>query len=61
VIEYIETRSPVELVAIGTPDARILYHAGLILKASGAGAEGGELMSRALALNPRFQLNVGSL
>jgi tetratricopeptide (TPR) repeat protein len=50
-----------ELVAIGTPDARILYHAGLILKASGAGAEGGELMSRALALNPRFQLNVGSL
>jgi len=47
-----------ELIAVGTPDARILYHAGLILKASGAAAEGGELMSRALALNPRFDLRL---
>jgi tetratricopeptide (TPR) repeat protein len=47
-----------ELLAVGTPDARILYHAGLILKASGAAAEGGELMSRALALNPRFDLRL---
>ncbi|HTU62191.1 MAG TPA: tetratricopeptide repeat protein, partial [Polyangiales bacterium] len=47
-----------ELIAVGTPDARILYHAGVILKASGAAAEGGELMARALALNPRFDLRL---
>jgi tetratricopeptide (TPR) repeat protein len=47
-----------ELLAVGTPDARILYHAGQIVKASGAAAEGGELMTRALALNPRFDLRL---
>jgi len=47
-----------ELIAVGTPDARILYHAGLILAAAGAAAEGGELMTRALALNPRFDLRL---
>lgn len=47
-----------ELVAVGTPDARILYHAGLILRADGAAAEGGELVARALALNPRFDLRL---
>ena len=45
-----------ELIAVGTPDARILYHAGQILAASGADAEGRALMDRALALNPRFDL-----
>lgn len=47
-----------ESIAVGTPDARILYHAGLILKANGSAAEGSELMARALALNPRFDLRL---
>lgn len=47
-----------QLLAVGTPDARILYHAGLILQASGAAMEGAELQARALALNPRFDLRL---
>jgi tetratricopeptide (TPR) repeat protein len=47
-----------QLLAVGTPDARILYHAGLILQASGAPTEGAELQARALALNPRFDLRL---
>lgn len=47
-----------ELLAVGTPDARILYHAGLILQASGAAREGVELQGRALTLNPRFDLRL---
>jgi tetratricopeptide (TPR) repeat protein len=46
-----------ELIAAGTPDARILYHAGLILNASGDAA-GSELLSRARVLNPRFDLRL---
>ena len=48
----------VELLAAGVPDARLLYHAGLILRAAGAAADGGEAMRRALALNPRFDLRL---
>jgi tetratricopeptide (TPR) repeat protein len=47
-----------QLLAVGTPDARILYHAGLILQASGAAVEGVELQGRALELNPRFDLRL---
>jgi tetratricopeptide (TPR) repeat protein len=47
-----------QLLALGTPDARLLYHAGLILQASGAVQEGVELQARALALNPRFDLRL---
>jgi tetratricopeptide (TPR) repeat protein len=47
-----------ELVAVGTPDARLLYHAGQILTAAGAAAEGGELTTKALSLNPRFDLRL---
>lgn len=47
-----------QLLAVGTPDARILYHAGLILQASGAAEEGRELQARALTLNPGFDLRL---
>lgn len=47
-----------QLLAVGVPDARILYHVGLILQASGAAKEGVELQGRALALNPRFDLRL---
>ncbi|MEY4579367.1 MAG: hypothetical protein RL701_4070 [Pseudomonadota bacterium] len=43
-----------EVVAAAVPDARLTYRAGVILRAAGAAAEGGELVARALALNPRF-------
>jgi len=42
----------------GIPDARIMYHAGMILRDAGAVAQGGELMERALTLNPRFDLRL---
>jgi tetratricopeptide (TPR) repeat protein len=48
------TRLARELSATAVPDARLIYRAGLILRAAGAAAEGGELLSRALTLNPRF-------
>jgi tetratricopeptide (TPR) repeat protein len=38
---------------LGTPDARLLYHAGAIRLAAGD-RQGLELVRRALALNPRF-------
>jgi tetratricopeptide (TPR) repeat protein len=41
-------------IALGTPDARLLFHAGLIESAGGDKAQGRVLMQRALALNPRF-------
>jgi tetratricopeptide (TPR) repeat protein len=41
-------------IALGTPDARLLFHAGLIEAAGGDKAQGRALMQRALALNPRF-------
>jgi tetratricopeptide (TPR) repeat protein len=47
-----------ELIATGTVDARIVYHAGLILRASGHHTEGANLMARALAQNPRFDLRL---
>ncbi|MFT3842099.1 MAG: tetratricopeptide repeat protein [Myxococcaceae bacterium] len=40
-------------VAHGTPDARLLFHRGTILVASGKTAEGQALIARAEALNPR--------
>ena len=47
-----------ELLAANVPDARLLYHAGLILHDAGDAAQGGEAMRRALALNPRFDLRL---
>ncbi|HVS30383.1 MAG TPA: tetratricopeptide repeat protein [Thermoanaerobaculia bacterium] len=39
---------------LGTPDAKILYHAGMIARASGDLAGSRELLARAIALNPHF-------
>jgi tetratricopeptide (TPR) repeat protein len=41
-------------IALGTKDARLLYHAGRIRIAAGDAKKGKELVARALALNPRF-------
>jgi tetratricopeptide (TPR) repeat protein len=41
-------------IAAGTPDARLLYHAGEILIAGGDVERGGALVERALRLNPGF-------
>lgn len=38
----------------GTPDARLLYHAGLIKRALGQDDKAGALIAEALRLNPRF-------
>jgi tetratricopeptide (TPR) repeat protein len=46
------------VLAAGVPEARLLYHAGLVLRAAGAAARGGEAMQRALALNPHFDLRL---
>jgi tetratricopeptide (TPR) repeat protein len=42
--------------ALGTPDARLLYHAGAIRLALGDRRAGEELLRRSLRLNPRFDL-----
>jgi hypothetical protein len=41
----------------GTPDARLLYHAGAIAIAAGKLEHGRALVRRALALNPHFGLD----
>lgn len=41
-------------IALGTPDARLLYHAGLIERAAGDRSRGDEFIAKALELNPRF-------
>ena len=47
-----------ELLASGVPDARLIYHAGLIMRDAGDAAHGGEALRRALSLNPRFDLRL---
>lgn len=47
-----------EAIAVGLPDARLLYHAGLIFRAAGDAARGGQLINQALTLNPRFDLRL---
>jgi tetratricopeptide (TPR) repeat protein len=41
---------------LGTPDARLLFHAGAIRLARGESTEGAALLRRALRLNPQFDL-----
>ena len=41
-------------VALGTPDARLLYHSGAIRIAAGRVAEGRQCVREALTLNPKF-------
>jgi tetratricopeptide (TPR) repeat protein len=43
-----------EALRLGTRDARLLYHAGMIERAAGDRAAGDGHLKRALALNPRF-------
>jgi Flp pilus assembly protein TadD len=42
--------------ALGTPDARLLYHAGAIEIAAGDSAAGRKLVEKALALNAKFDV-----
>jgi tetratricopeptide (TPR) repeat protein len=44
-------------IALGTPDARLLYHAGAIRMAQGELADGRKLLRRALKMNPAFGLD----
>lgn len=48
-------RASERALRLGTPDARILYHAGAIQMAAGDAA-GRRLVEKALALNPRFDV-----
>jgi tetratricopeptide (TPR) repeat protein len=43
-------------LALGTQDARLYYHAGMIAKAQGRVDEARGLLERALAINPHFDL-----
>jgi tetratricopeptide (TPR) repeat protein len=43
-----------EALRLGTKDARLYYHAGMIAAASGRPVEGRDWLARALALNPAF-------
>lgn len=45
-----------EALRLGTKDARIFYHAGMIARASGDKATARDYLGRALALNPKFDL-----
>lgn len=44
----------VEALRLGTKDARLFYHAGMIALASGDQAKGREFLKRALELSPKF-------
>jgi tetratricopeptide (TPR) repeat protein len=43
-----------EALKLGTRDARLFYHAGMIAKAAGDNAAAADYLKRALALNPQF-------
>ncbi len=43
-----------EALRMGTQDARLFYHAGMIARAAGDRAVAREHLKRALALNPQF-------
>lgn len=45
-----------EALRLGTKDARLFYHAGIIAKTSGENAEARKYLQSALALNPKFAL-----
>jgi tetratricopeptide (TPR) repeat protein len=50
-----EARDAIEkALRLGTRDARLFYHAGLIHRALGASETAAEMLSRALAINPYF-------
>ena len=43
-----------EALRLGTKDARLFYHAGMIARAAGDAAAARDYLERALALNPQF-------
>jgi Tfp pilus assembly protein PilF len=43
-----------QALRLGTQDARLFYHAGMIARASGEKQTAGEYLRRALALSPQF-------
>ena len=43
-----------QALRLGTQDARLLYHAGVIARAAGDRAAASDYLKRALALNPQF-------
>ncbi|MGI9107861.1 MAG: tetratricopeptide repeat protein [Pyrinomonadaceae bacterium] len=43
-----------EALRLGTRDARLFYHAGMIARAAGDAAAAGDFLQRALKLNPQF-------
>ncbi len=45
-----------EALRLGTADARLFYHAGMIFNAAGNKIEARKFLQRALALNPKFNL-----
>jgi tetratricopeptide (TPR) repeat protein len=49
-------RASVAAVALGTEDATLLYHAGVISVAAGDSATAREMLARALSVNPRFDV-----
>lgn len=52
-----EARSAIaEALKLGTKDPKLLYHAGMIARASGDPTKGRALIEQALALSPRFDL-----
>lgn len=53
---YADARAAIDrALQLGTPDARLLYHAGAIRVMSGDNEEGRALIERALKLNPHFE------
>lgn len=45
-----------EALRLGTPDARLFFHAGMIHRALGEADRAREALARALALNPHFHV-----
>jgi len=45
-----------EALRLGTPDARLFFHAGMIYRAAGDTARAAEYLRRALATNPHFHV-----
>lgn len=55
--EFAEARTEIDAaLRLGTRDARLLYHAGMIYKAAGDRRNAGKYLKQALAINPLFDV-----